>query len=324
MNDQAGDKKHTDKFGYASVQVGDSAALFSKHFERYGPHYGIAAQNMGAALGVDGSATQTLLAGQRFFSLATPLLGVGALLNTAATTLQAAAQLQHTRQLARSMDEQMALRQADHLWNQTQKDSLSAIVETAQLYAREESATRIHLVVADTFLAAQLRLDLERMFGATNNGKHIRVFDTLQEALDEITPQTDGNPTKALIYFHSLQPVCVHQDLRIGNRQDFCLRSDAGQGGLEPRLVLKGKLTITNSTGALRAVAICGGFDKDANSQIKFVKCTTTPQGAVSFTDPEIQQQSWQKQRRTLSLLVVAPVLAALAASMMMPPKASK
>merc|ERR1712172_301770 len=157
---QAGDKKkHTDKFGYASIQVGESAALFSKHIEEFGPHYGIAAQNVGAALGVpDGSAYQTFRAGERFFHLATtaglPLVGSSALIATAAVSLTAVARVRHARRRTRAIQEQMEVRQAEHLANQTKPESLSAVLTTAFLYAQDERTDRIHLVVGDSYQAS--------------------------------------------------------------------------------------------------------------------------------------------------------------------------
>lgn len=319
MKDQ--DKKHTDKFGYASVQVGDMAALFSNHFEEYGGHYGTAAQSIGDSLGLNGSAYEALQTGQRFFQLATgalPVVGACALATTAATTFQAVASVQHADRLAQAVEGQLDTRRADHLLNvATRPEALNAVLDTAILYGKEANASQIHLVVADSYHAAQLSILLQRR--TSKSDTNITVFETLQEAIEAASSKEINNSNnKVLIYFHTLEPVTVPQDLRIANCTDFILRSDTGQAGLQPRLALTGTIhVLSGSRGGVQNIALCGDVKCDKDSQVIFIKCTNTIKGATGFSMNHNPRRNKGGPLQLGSLLVLAPVVAVLASALL-------
>ena len=281
----------TDKFGYASLMVGDSAALFTRYMEEYGTDYGMAARNIGRAFAADhGRVSAAMVAGQRFLNAASaclPLGLMGAVVTLSSNLLVAASQLRqanHTRQLASVHQEQLAMRRAQHLLQLTKPEAIASLIEIAEHYGREEEANTIHLVVADSYQAVQLQILLVQRQKNTDRAQNpvvVTVFDNLQEAFDAASTgssssnNNNNNNNKILIYFHTLEPIHISQDLQIQNCRDFVLRSDAGQTG--SRLVLTGKVRISQSTGTFHAVAICGDVIEylDQDSHVQRLKCVT-------------------------------------------------
>lgn len=298
MSKSSAPDKNVDKMGYMSVMVGDSAALFHAHLQEYGRHYGTAAHHVGQAFqGKDGVAVALLQTAHRVMasleSLVVPWITVGSTWHLAAATMTALATWQQarcTRQGALALQHQVGLRYAEQLLQSTTPHAIAALIQTAHLYAHDEGGiTDIHVVVSDSYQAAQVRIQLllqvrqqqnqgesmesENIFN--NNHVAFRVFESLQEAFDAASsPQPTATATttycrKVLIYVATLQPLYYgnHQPsdnkdtvLRIHNCHDFVLRADAGHD-TGPRLVLKkGTLSLENSHGKFHGVALGAGF----------------------------------------------------------------
>jgi hypothetical protein len=310
--------KNVDKMGYMSVMVGDSAALFNAHLEEYGRHYGTAAHYLGQAFrGNDGVAVALLTTAHRVLasleSVVVPWITLGSTLHLAATTITAMAtrqQAHSTHQLAMALQHQAAVRRSDQLLQSTTSHAISAVIQTAFLYAHDEGGiTDIHLVVSDSYQAAQVRIQLllQDQDESSGNGSifssftsvTFRVFESLQDAFDAASsPQHTGAlGRKILVYVATLQPLYWNSGdsnndtvLRIHNCHDFVLRADVGHD-TGPRLVLNGRMNLENSKGKFHGVALGGGLlqaisDKnDADSlPIQFVRCTTITTTDMSST----------------------------------------
>jgi hypothetical protein len=246
--------KNVDKMGYMSVMVGDSAALFNAHLQEHGQHYGTAARHIGQAFqnfqegNDDGVAVALLSTAHRVLASlesavqVVPWITLGATWHLAATTCTAMAtwhQARATQQLATALQHQITVRQAPQLLlHSTTPSAILAVIQTAYLYAHDEGGiTDIHLVLSDSYQAAQVRIQL--LSSRQDNGNHnhnnkimifndsttrnisnhdvtFRVFESLQDAFDAASsPQhtgatdtgTESKSKKVLIYVATLQPL---------------------------------------------------------------------------------------------------------------------
>ena len=320
MNSQKQSQKpaeKTDKFGYASLMVGDSAALFTRYMEEYGTDYGMAARNIGQAFAAtttgsssstDGSSnsqvgcmTQTILSGQRLLEAATACMPLGVLatlvtlsshLVVAASHIYQARQGHHQR-IGHDEQEQHYLAQANHLFQTTRPDVSSNLVAITEQYGREDQAEMVHLVVTDSYQAAQLRLCLyqQQQQQQLQQTPPIKVFVSLQDALDAAS--IDGNKSserkRVLIYFHTLVPTVLSQKLHIRNCPDFVLRADHDVQGKQ-RLVLTGTVQISNSKGTIHSVVLPkwssymegknnnnNNNNNNTNNNVELVQCHVGP-----------------------------------------------
>ena len=285
------DDKHVDKFGYASLMVGDSAALFNQHLNEYGAHYGTAAQNIGDFFTLaeeEGQAYRAMVAAQRWLEAGRnilPFVAVGSVVSALGTCAQTAAIIQQSNNMDRMVrveESQLRVNKAMHLLNlSTRKEYMASILDTSKLYMREENADLVYLVLADSYISAQMKLFLDEQ----GQDDVVKVFDTIQDAFEDLSQRKDAASSKVLVYFHSLERIRIEQELNIHNCDNFFLRSDASQAYLEPRLVLARKLNVMRSSGTIRSVAVTGGFQADNHNHISFIKCTSSVD-AVSFWDP--------------------------------------
>lgn len=309
-----GPDKHTDKMGYMSVKVGDSAELFSQHMNEYGAHYGTAAQNIGnfftTASDEDGVAFQVMMAAQRFAEsaqYAAPFVALGSLLSgigCCAQVLTHSQQAQTLDRMIRVQEGQLALRRSEHLYNLSKKEHIASVVETACFYGGGARANFVIIVFADSYLSTQTRLFLSRRDNSKVSDLKVQVCDTLQEAFDEISRRKDDKNSRSMIYFHSLKQIENLEDLQICACTNFILRSDTGQGGLERRLVLRGELNITRSSGTIQYVGIDGVCSTDEYSNVEFVQCAAVQRDSKIST-----KKRQQTSRLRLSRMVGASVL---------------
>jgi len=331
-NNKAADKQ--DKFGYASLCVGDSAERFSQHMDEYGDHYGVAARNLAQAWQRDGPADQTLTAAHQLFrsaaSVGVPLLAASSFLTAAATSWHSYNVRKQTHQialLAQAEEQKLEVHRAELLFHATTPESLLAIIQYAYHYGLEETADHAYVVVSDSMQAIKLRHLLQ------NNPKVINeivdpnrymtmhIFDNLQAAFDAIGEPKDS-PVKngrVMIYFHSLVRMEIKYDLFVRcNRGEDCLFvSDAGSFGLEPRLILNGKLHLVG-TGSIkiRSVAICGGIHRDdSKSLVKFRHCTCSKNATTFSANPQkdISAHVRRKRKEKAGLLVLAIAIPSIA-----------
>lgn len=296
--------------------VGDSAALFTRYMEEYGTDYGMAARNIGRAFAttdastsqqvVDGSITQTILSGQRLLEAITACLplGIVAVLVTLSSNLVVvASHIYQARQRnligehtagEQQQQQQHQLSMANHLFQTTRPDVCSNLVAIAAQYGRQDNAQVVFLVVPDSYQAVQLRLCLCQQ--QKQQYPTVQVFETLQDALNAAsttnTDASNGNDNhqsgRVLIYFHSLVPTVVTHNLKISNCPDFVLRADYG-GSYQPqhRLILTGKIQISNSHGTINSVAIptwedsLNSYGKD-NSSVQLIQCRLGPMSTTT------------------------------------------
>jgi len=287
----------TDKFGYASLMVGDSAALFTRYMEEYGTDYGLAARAVGQAFDQanNGSISTAMVASQRFLDAcynALPIIMLSAFAVVSSNIMVAATLRQHGKEIRRIRHEKREQTTADRLLQSTQSDYVTNIIDTASLYGRDEKAKTVYLILPDSYLAAQCRRALTMLPEEKVNGIKeesmpvIKIFDNLQEALDALSmfcSIKSIHNSKTLLYFHTFETFRLNETLEIKKCNNFILRSDYGchTGSFQPRLILTGKLRVSQSTGTLHSVAIPNSNIveyNDKQSQIRMTKCVFTPQ----------------------------------------------
>lgn len=329
--------------------VGDSAALFTRYMEEYGTDYGMAARNIGQAFAATttttssssssdgtsnsqvGSMTQTILSGQRLLEAATACLPLGVLatLVTLSSNLVVAAthiyqaQQGHQRQIGHDEQEQYRLAQATHLFRTSRPDASSNLVAIAEQYGREDQAEMVHLVVTDSYQAVQLRLCLyQQQKLQVQQDPPVKVFETLQDALDAAS--TDDNKSneskRVLIYFHTLVPTVVSQNLQLRNCPDFVLRVDRNAQEKQ-RLTLMGTVQISNSKGTIHSVAIprWSSDGKGNNINVQLVQCrvgpTTTNKTTSQNNDSTSDSTSTKLIKMAGACLLAVPIVTAAVAT---------
>ncbi|CAB9516215.1 expressed unknown protein [Seminavis robusta] len=295
--------KNVDKMGYMSVMVGDGAAELNRHLVQYGHDYGLAARQFRFTL--DGGrhvlrTGQGVLESLQFGYM--PWMALGWILQTSVTVWSQLQQAKSSQQQQQALQQQL---QQQHQFNAqhllllqaSSPDAVQALVETTCLYAQDHAATAVHLVVTDSYLAAQVRLYLQKhkkkqpqpqqkddsSIASDTSQNNMQVFVSLQEAFDQAS---NSSSSKVLIYVHSLQQLHLHHNLlQIHNCNDFVLMADhhtvcnanATAAGGGPRLILNGhKVDIQNSRGTIQSVAFSGGWPNHNQQEIQFVQCTTT------------------------------------------------